>query len=563
MPTAMMVAPLLRDERTLGVLSVLDRERRGGARWPSSSCSSSSPITRRWPPISTSARTRRPPRSGARSGTPRSCSSWSAGSRPAASRAAAAHGAGRASLDRAERRPGERQPRAGQRLGLAARRGVAADRLEEQLALERAEHGGLGRARRRRAGHVAQQRDLAELLPRALAPREPAVDLDLHRAGLDEVEPVARLALREDDLPGRDLAPLELAGQALEHRRSSRPNTGLARSSSSASGGTSPKPRRTGQASAATTGRSAPVATNAPRDAEPGYERRGDDAPDRDRADDEALDHAEDAREQLGGRRALEQREAGDVDHGVPHPRDEQGGDGDARVGEDTDGDQRRAPEREPDGEAGGEPAAGPSSAPTAAVPRIPPTATQLMSQPTPPSPRSRSRSASTTTSTLSTPHTKVCAETSASTSRSRRSAFTARRPSSTRRPIATLLRLRDGHVGRGLDPGHERGGGDEGRGGEEEHGARARERDEEPAERRSGEEPEPLEDAEGGVRSDELVGPSHELGQQRRAGGQEDDLGQRREPAEDQHGRDAQAGERGAAREREQHGARDSPSRS
>ena len=103
-------------------------------------------------------------------------------------------------------------------VGRDARLLVAGHGLEEVRPRDREQHRRLDRRGRRRPGHVAQQRDLAEAVPAVgLALVEHAAVLrDPERARLEDVVAVARVALADQRLAGLEGDPAGARGDGLE-----------------------------------------------------------------------------------------------------------------------------------------------------------------------------------------------------------------------------------------------------------------------------------------------------------------------------------------------------------
>src|SRR4051812_5098530 len=101
---------------------------------------------------------------------------------------------------------------------LAAHR-VAADRGDELVALEGQERGIRPGGDGRRARHVAEQRDLAEVVARPERGDDFAVDQHVHIPLVHEVEAVADLALAHDLRAGRCRNTHEAAREMLERGR--------------------------------------------------------------------------------------------------------------------------------------------------------------------------------------------------------------------------------------------------------------------------------------------------------------------------------------------------------
>ena len=87
-------------------------------------------------------------------------------------------------------------------LGRLAAQRVAGDGLEELHAVQRQKGRGRGGRDRGYAGHVAQERDLAEVLPGPEPGQWPALLADLDLTRFHHVEPVARVALLDHHLSG-------------------------------------------------------------------------------------------------------------------------------------------------------------------------------------------------------------------------------------------------------------------------------------------------------------------------------------------------------------------------
>src|SRR5690349_23134996 len=74
---------------------------------------------------------------------------------------------------------------------------MSGHRRDEDPTVERSERDVIEGPDGRGAGHVPDQRDLAEVRAGPELPHEPAADLDRNRALLDDVEPIAGIALSE------------------------------------------------------------------------------------------------------------------------------------------------------------------------------------------------------------------------------------------------------------------------------------------------------------------------------------------------------------------------------
>ena len=134
--------------------------------------------------------------------------------------------------------------------------------------LERQQPDVGDRPDRRRPGHVAEQRDLAERRARPLAPDRPSVDLDLDLALVDDVEPVAALALpgssrrRPRRRPGRGSrrGARSSGGASGREHRDRAAGVASSRTWTTAAAST---PRRLRQLTATTSGSQRPTTTSA------------------------------------------------------------------------------------------------------------------------------------------------------------------------------------------------------------------------------------------------------------------------------------------------------------
>ena len=236
---------------------------------------------------------------------------------------------------------------------------MAGDRAQELVALEGAE-ADLGlRGDRRGAGHVAEQRDLPEVVARAHRPDVFPVRGNVNLTRLDDVEAVAVVSLA-DDLGSRVRVDVDQVQRKLVDRRRRerleerhRPQQRDLLRRARATSASRAVIRR--QVRPALTRQQRAREDERPADADGVDHQRGEDRAEPDGPDEDALDHAENARQHLVGHGALQERQGGDVDDRVPDADDREQDQRDRRLREDADQRDRESPEDQAEPEVGGQ----------------------------------------------------------------------------------------------------------------------------------------------------------------------------------------------------------------
>ncbi len=204
--------------------------------------------------------------------------------------------------------------------GLDARR-MTCHRGDELVALERVQVDVLDSRDRRCSRHVAEERDLAEVVAGTELPHRRSIHRDLELTGIDDEEAVAGLSLAYDGIARPHANPDELTREPFDlSLRERGEDRDLAQKGELPdSGARTPcrSPPRRFQKSRPSAGRKAAGRNQRAPDADPVDERRREDGTDSHRADDQALDRAEDSPEHFIRNGTLEQRRRGDLDEGV------------------------------------------------------------------------------------------------------------------------------------------------------------------------------------------------------------------------------------------------------
>ncbi len=179
----------------------------------------------------------------------------------------------------------------------------------ELVALEAEEFDVRARDDRRRSWYFAQERDLAKVVAGAELRRWPAPYAHVRLARSEDVEAVARGSLAHDLLAGLDSQRPQTTREVLERRRrQGREHRQAAKEGELSLGhrDLGVDPRKPGPGENGQNRKHGARCEESAADPEERHEQRRQDRPQAEGGDEQALDHAEHARQHLVGRRPLE-----------------------------------------------------------------------------------------------------------------------------------------------------------------------------------------------------------------------------------------------------------------